>query len=162
MRRSGCPVKCRILSVPRFLKLTLGAHILSRRGRRVRRPATNQGACPTLQEPQSDHYHPFHHPPPCQGASAADLLNEVQAAQRTCEAHGARLWVNDHWETALACGAYGVHIGQEDLAAMDRAEVRLAPLHPYCDLLRHDACLTFSSSPLPSSSPTASFPLCAT
>ena len=52
------------------------------------------------------------------GATAEELLREVREAQRICALHGARLWVNDHWESALASGAYGVHIGQEDLAAM--------------------------------------------
>lgn len=39
-------------------------------------------------------------------------------------AHGARLWVNDHWQAAVAAGVYGVHVGQEDLAAMDPEAVR--------------------------------------
>lgn len=43
----------------------------------------------------------------------------VNEAQATCATHGARLWVNDHWRAAVAAGAYGVHVGQEDLAAMD-------------------------------------------
>ena len=41
-----------------------------------------------------------------------------------CTAHGARLWVNDHWEVAMAAGAYGVHVGQEDLEAMGLPAVR--------------------------------------
>lgn len=35
--------------------------------------------------------------------------------------HGTQLWVNDHWRIAVAAGAYGVHVGQEDLAAMGSA-----------------------------------------
>jgi len=79
------------------------------------------------------------------GVSGEMLLNEVREAQRVCAANGARLWVNDHWETALACGAYGVHIGQEDLSAMSMTEleriasagVRLGvSTHSYSELAR--------------------------
>jgi hydroxymethylpyrimidine kinase/phosphomethylpyrimidine kinase/thiamine-phosphate diphosphorylase len=43
---------------------------------------------------------------------------QVRAAQQACAASGARLWVNDFWRDAVAVGAYGVHLGQEDLAAL--------------------------------------------
>ncbi len=39
-----------------------------------------------------------------------------------------RIVVNDDLESALALGAWGVHLGQEDLARYDRAAVRAAPL----------------------------------
>ena len=52
------------------------------------------------------------------GRAHDEIAAEVHAAQAACEAHGARLWVNDHWRVAVAHGAYGVHVGQEDLAAM--------------------------------------------
>ena len=29
------------------------------------------------------------------------------------------LWINDHWQLAIAHGAYGVHLGQEDLEQVD-------------------------------------------
>jgi len=35
--------------------------------------------------------------------------------------YGAELFINDHWEQALHCGASAVHLGQEDLLAMDAA-----------------------------------------
>lgn len=43
---------------------------------------------------------------------------------------GAQLFINDHWQQAIDAGAYGVHLGQEDLdsadlAALDRAGMRL-------------------------------------
>ena len=43
---------------------------------------------------------------------------------------GAQVFINDHWPLALELGAYGVHLGQEDLDAADvaalyRAGVRL-------------------------------------
>jgi len=38
------------------------------------------------------------------------------------EAAGVTLWVNDHWETALAAGARALHLGQEDWAALSWPE----------------------------------------
>ena len=53
----------------------------------------------------------------------AEIGVAVAAAQAVCAQHGARLWVNDHWRAAVAHGAYGVHVGQEDLAAMGAPSV---------------------------------------
>ena len=55
--------------------------------------------------------------------SEAEIGVAVAAAQAVCAQHGARLWVNDHWRAAVAHGAYGVHVGQEDLAAMGAPSV---------------------------------------
>lgn len=55
-------------------------------------------------------------------ATPDSLAAAVAQAQAACVAHGARLWVNDHWRAAVAAGAYGVHVGQEDLAAMSDAD----------------------------------------
>lgn len=52
----------------------------------------------------------------------------LDLARRTCElvrAHGCRLVINDRVDVALACGADGVHLGQEDLPL--RAARRLLP-----------------------------------
>jgi thiamine-phosphate pyrophosphorylase/hydroxymethylpyrimidine kinase/phosphomethylpyrimidine kinase/thiamine-phosphate diphosphorylase len=35
---------------------------------------------------------------------------------------GAQVFINDHWQHAVALGAYGVHLGQEDWAALTKAE----------------------------------------
>ena len=43
---------------------------------------------------------------------------QVQAAVTAVQGTGARLFINDHWEAALHAGAYGIHIGQEDLDAL--------------------------------------------
>ncbi len=43
---------------------------------------------------------------------------DVGQAARACRAAGGRLWVNDYWALAVKHGAYGVHIGQEDLDAL--------------------------------------------
>jgi hydroxymethylpyrimidine kinase/phosphomethylpyrimidine kinase/thiamine-phosphate diphosphorylase len=51
-------------------------------------------------------------------AEAASLRDEVQTALQACRAVGAQLFINDHWELAIALGAPGVHLGQEDLMAL--------------------------------------------
>jgi hydroxymethylpyrimidine kinase / phosphomethylpyrimidine kinase / thiamine-phosphate diphosphorylase len=53
----------------------------------------------------------------------AQLAAAVHAAR---EVSGAQLFINDHWREALALGAYGVHLGQEDLDTADLAALRAA------------------------------------
>ncbi|HEY0954377.1 MAG TPA: thiamine phosphate synthase, partial [Roseateles sp.] len=48
---------------------------------------------------------------------AAEVQPALDAARRT----GARFIVNDHWRAALALGVDCVHLGQEDLLALDTA-----------------------------------------
>src|SRR5690606_15540696 len=43
----------------------------------------------------------------------AALRAEIRAAIALARDHGARLFVNDHWQIAMEEGAYGVHLGQE-------------------------------------------------
>ena len=73
---------------------------------------------------------------------------EVQAAVDAVQGTGALLFINDHWHAAMRCGAYGVHLGQEDLdtlQAADLSAMRLAGLrlglstHGYAEMLRADA-----------------------
>jgi thiamine-phosphate pyrophosphorylase len=58
---------------------------------------------------------------------------------------GARLFINDFWQLAIEAGAYGVHLGQEDLETADLARIRSAGLrlglssHGYAEMLRADA-----------------------
>lgn len=52
-----------------------------------------------------------------QDATSQQIDKEIAEAAEACRLSGARLWVNDFWEMALRHGAYGLHIGQEDLAA---------------------------------------------
>ena len=47
-------------------------------------------------------------------------VRESVAAAR--DVAGAQVFINDHWELALAEGAYGVHLGQEDWAALSHAQ----------------------------------------
>lgn len=53
---------------------------------------------------------------------AAHVTEQVQRSQRAAEAAGATLVVNDHWQLALAAGARALHLGQQDLLALTRAE----------------------------------------
>jgi hydroxymethylpyrimidine kinase / phosphomethylpyrimidine kinase / thiamine-phosphate diphosphorylase len=48
----------------------------------------------------------------------ATLREQVRTAIAACRAGGAQLYVNDHWQLAAELGAYGVHLGQEDLVAL--------------------------------------------
>ncbi|MFG6461216.1 bifunctional hydroxymethylpyrimidine kinase/phosphomethylpyrimidine kinase [Roseateles sp. DXS20W] len=47
------------------------------------------------------------------------LAAEVQPARDAARRHGATFIVNDHWRAALALGVDFVHLGQEDLLALD-------------------------------------------
>jgi len=59
--------------------------------------------------------------------TAADISAEVMAAIEAGKAvPGAQVFINDHWQQALAAGAYGVHLGQEDLDTADIEALRTA------------------------------------
>ena len=61
------------------------------------------------------------------GHSPAEIEREVNAAvQAGQKVPGAQVFINDHWQLALAAGAYGVHLGQEDLDTADIAALRRA------------------------------------
>jgi thiamine-phosphate pyrophosphorylase len=55
-----------------------------------------------------------------------DLLSQARAIQALCRSHGATFIVNDRLDLALAAGADGLHVGQEDLPA-DAARRLLGP-----------------------------------
>ena len=61
-------------------------------------------------------------------ADAGTLAAEVACAVAAARRHGVRLFVNDHWALALQHGAYGVHLGQTDLAGADPAALHAAGL----------------------------------
>lgn len=52
------------------------------------------------------------------------VQRELTQAVAAARAAGRTLYVNDHWQLALACGAGGVHLGQEDLLALSAGERR--------------------------------------
>ncbi|HWH74045.1 MAG TPA: bifunctional hydroxymethylpyrimidine kinase/phosphomethylpyrimidine kinase [Methylibium sp.] len=63
--------------------------------------------------------------------AAPDLEAQVRDSIAACEAVGAMLFVNDHWQLAQRFGAAGVHLGQEDLLALGesgRAALRASGL----------------------------------
>ena len=49
-------------------------------------------------------------------ASDAELVRAAVVFRRLCDEHGALFWLNDRPELVAACGADGVHVGQDDLA----------------------------------------------
>ncbi|HEX5805068.1 MAG TPA: thiamine phosphate synthase [Macromonas sp.] len=78
----------------------------------------------------------------------AAVRAEIQAAVATVQGTGSLLFINDHWREAIAAGAYGVHLGQEDLDTLSAADldaIRSAGLrlglstHGYAEMLRADA-----------------------
>ncbi len=61
--------------------------------------------------------------------SPADIALQVRAAvEAGRKVPGAQVFINDHWQLALAAGAYGVHLGQEDLDTADIEALRSAGL----------------------------------
>ena len=54
-----------------------------------------------------------------------DIAVQVRAAVAAgSKVRGAQVFINDHWQLALAEGAYGVHLGQEDLDTADLPALR--------------------------------------
>ena len=75
----------------------------------------------------------------------AAVQREVQAAVDAVRGTSSLLFINDHWREAIAAGAYGVHLGQEDMEIADFAAIRAAGLrlglssHGYAEMVRADA-----------------------
>ena len=75
------------------------------------------------------------------------VQREVQAAVRAVQGSRSLLFINDHWREAIDAGAYGVHLGQEDLegAREHLHSIRSAGLrlglstHGYAELLRAES-----------------------
>ena len=72
----------------------------------------------------------------------ADLEQQVKKAIELGRQYDAQVFINDYWKLAIRHGAYGVHLGQEDieesnLAQLSKAGVRLGlSTHGYYELLR--------------------------
>lgn len=47
------------------------------------------------------------------------LRREIQQSVALARKHDAQLFINDYWQLAIEYGAYGVHLGQEDLDSAD-------------------------------------------
>jgi len=75
---------------------------------------------------------------------AVAVQREVDIAVEAVRGTGARLFINDHWQAAIRAGAYGVHLGQEDIATADLNAIRSEGLrlglstHGYAEMLRVD------------------------
>lgn len=75
---------------------------------------------------------------------AQAIEREIKASVEAVRGTDALLFINDHWHAAIDAGAYGVHLGQEDLAEADLSAIRHAGLrlglssHGYSEMLRAD------------------------
>ncbi len=73
------------------------------------------------------------------------IRQEVRAAVQAVHGTNALLFINDHWQIAIDEGAYGVHLGQEDMDETPIDNIRDAGLrlglstHGYAEMLRADA-----------------------
>jgi hydroxymethylpyrimidine kinase/phosphomethylpyrimidine kinase/thiamine-phosphate diphosphorylase len=73
-------------------------------------------------------------------AEPAQLAAEIARAVACARRFNARLFINDHWRLAIELGAYGVHLGQEDLLTADLAAIAGAGLrlgistHSYAEI----------------------------
>lgn len=56
------------------------------------------------------------------------LEEEIEKSIALAEHYKASLFINDYWALAVKHGAYGVHLGQEDLLTVDVALLRRAKL----------------------------------
>ncbi|EAR09967.1 thiamine phosphate synthase [Reinekea blandensis] len=56
------------------------------------------------------------------------LSDQIRQAIEIANAHQLQLFINDHWQQAIELGAYGVHLGQEDLDTADLAAIANAGL----------------------------------
>lgn len=75
---------------------------------------------------------------------AAAIRHEIRAAVSAVRGTDALLFINDHWQIAIDEGAYGVHLGQEDMEDAPIEHLRTAGLrlglstHGYAEMLRAD------------------------
>mgnify|MGYP000470441249 CR=1 FL=1 len=73
------------------------------------------------------------------------IRHEVRAAVQAVQGTPSLLFINDHWRIAIDEGAYGVHLGQEDMDEAPLDLIRSAGLrlglstHGYAEMLRADA-----------------------
>ncbi len=76
--------------------------------------------------------------------NAEVIKSEVAAAVDAIKGTQALLFINDHWQAAIDAGAYGVHLGQEDMDIADLNAIKAAGLrlglssHGYAEMLRAD------------------------
>lgn len=72
----------------------------------------------------------------------ADLEQQVARSIELGREHNAQVFINDYWQLALKHGAFGVHLGQEDIEESNLSQLSLAGIkiglstHGYYELLR--------------------------
>lgn len=59
-------------------------------------------------------------------ASEETLRSSISEAVALQRQYQAQLFINDHWQLAIELGAYGIHLGQEDLDSADLAAIAKA------------------------------------
>ncbi|MCU7993387.1 thiamine phosphate synthase [Shewanella glacialipiscicola] len=75
------------------------------------------------------------------GINFTELEAQIQTAIALGKYFNAQVFINDHWQLAIKHRAFGVHLGQEDLADTDLAAIQAAGLalgissHSYFELL---------------------------
>jgi thiamine-phosphate pyrophosphorylase len=79
---------------------------------------------------------------------ASAIAREVRDAIQAVQGTGSLLFINDHWRAAIEAGAYGLHLGQEDLDTLTAAELQTlresglrlgVSTHGYAEMVRADA-----------------------
>lgn len=60
--------------------------------------------------------------------SGEALKQEITQAIQIASSENIRLFINDYWQLAIELGAYGVHLGQEDIHSTDLEAIRSAGL----------------------------------
>lgn len=77
--------------------------------------------------------------------SEAYLEDEIKRSVCLAKQYNATLFINDHWELAIQCGATGVHLGQDDLQTANIERIHRAGLllgistHGYYEVARAHA-----------------------
>ena len=75
----------------------------------------------------------------------SNLDEEIRRAVALGQQYSARVFINDYWRQAINAGAYGVHLGQEDLDIADIGAIAAAGLrlgvstHSYYEIARAHA-----------------------
>ena len=78
----------------------------------------------------------------------AAVAREIKAAVDAVKDTGAHLFINDHWQAALDAGAYGIHVGQEDLDVIGHRDLETirtsgtrfgVSTHGYAEMVRAHA-----------------------
>ena len=71
-----------------------------------------------------------------------DLEQQIKKAIDLGRQHNAQVFINDYWQLAIKHGAFGVHLGQEDIEQSNLSQLNQAGIclglstHGYYELLR--------------------------